>query len=92
MTAGPSYEIPDTVLSREVDGDMVLLDLTTEHYFGLDHIGADMVSTLTQQPWDEAVASLCGTYDVDPQVLRADLDRLLAGLLDAGLLRRIERP
>lgn len=89
MTAGPSYVLPETVLRREVDGETVLLDLKTERYFGLDAIGTDMVNTLTLHSWDHAIATLCGRYDVDPQVLMGDLDRLVTALLDAGLLRQV---
>lgn len=85
----PSFRIPDQVLNREVDGQMVLLDLDSEQYFGLDEVGAVMVHHLTTEPFDTAIGSLEAAFDVDPARLRADLDDLVATLLDAGLLVRV---
>jgi hypothetical protein len=85
---GPSYVMPSQVLRSDVDGQMVLLDLASETYFGLDEVGARMVTRLTEQPFDEAVASLLNLYDTDPAVLRRDLDVLVERLVSAGLLER----
>lgn len=86
--AAPSYAFPETVMAREVSGEMVLLDLGNEQYYGLDRVGADMVTRLTSQPRDEAVATLCRDYEVDPDVLRGDLEALVEELVTAGLLVR----
>ncbi|HWU05305.1 MAG TPA: PqqD family protein [Streptomyces sp.] len=88
--SGPAFAFPESVLAREVSGEMVLLDLQREEYYGLDRVGADMVIRLTQQPRDQAVAALCQVYEVAPDVLTADLERLVDQLLDAGLLVRTQ--
>lgn len=91
MTTGrPAFEIPPQVLFREVDGQMVLLDLDTEQYFGLNEVGSHIVKRLTEEPWDEAFTALIEDYDVDSDVLRRDIDDLIAALLDAGLLQPAE--
>lgn len=82
-----SYEIPPTVLFREVDGQMVLLNLESEQYYGLNEVGADIVTRLTSSPFDVAFAALSRDYKVDPEVLRRDIDNLLESLLRAGLLQ-----
>lgn len=81
-----AFEIPAHVLYRPVEGQMVLLDLDREQYFGLDEIGADMVQRLTEGSVDEAIAGLLATYDVGADQLREDLDALVAELVAAGLL------
>jgi hypothetical protein len=86
----PNFQIPAHVLHREVDGEMVLLNLETERYFGLDAIGADIVTRLTQQPEAAALGALVADYPVDPEVLHRDVDDLVATLLEAGLLERVE--
>jgi hypothetical protein len=86
-----AYAVPAQVLYREVDGEMVLLNLDSEQYFGLDTVGADIVTRLTERPWDEAMATLVEDYEVDPAVLRRDVADLVAALLEAGLLERTER-
>jgi hypothetical protein len=91
-TEAPSFLLPEGVLTREVDGELVLLNLRTEEYYGLDPVGADIVSRLTSAPLATAVDALCRDYDVDADVLRADVDALIAELLDAGLLERRAQP
>lgn len=89
ITGEPAFEIPAQVLYREVDGQMVLLDLASEQYFGLDEVGADMVTRLTRQPFDEALSSLIADYEVEPETLHRDLDELVESLVGAGLLERV---
>lgn len=91
-TSPPAFEIPPNVLSREVDGQLVLLDLDREQYFGLDEIGADMVRRITEVSIDDALAALVAEYDVAPDRLRHDLDELVASLLEVGLLTRPADP
>lgn len=88
MSDAPSFAFAEGVLAREVSGEMVILDLKSEQYFGLDKVGADMVSRLTRLSRDAAVAELCRDYEVDASVLQADLERLVGKLLAAGLLVR----
>ncbi|MGY1812838.1 PqqD family protein [Blastococcus sp. SYSU D00820] len=90
MTAAdaPSYAFPDGVLAREVDAEMVLLNLNDENYYGLDPVGASIVTRLTREPEEQAIAALAEDYDVELPVLRADVDRLVHELLQAGLLER----
>jgi hypothetical protein len=84
--ATPAFAFPDGVVAREVDGEMVLLNLTSEQYFSLDKVGADIVTRLTRGPMDEAVAALCRDYEVDADVLKGDVDALVGELVEAGLL------
>jgi hypothetical protein len=88
-TDGASYALPSQVLRSDVDGQMVLLDLASETYFGLDEVGARMVARLTELPFDEAVASLIASFDADPALVRRDLDDLVERLVSAGLLIRV---
>jgi len=90
MATMPSYAIPAHVLSRQVDGEMVLLDLDSERYFGLNEVGTDIITRLTDQPFGSALAELIRDYEVDPKVLRRDLDDLVKTLLHARLLERVD--
>jgi hypothetical protein len=78
------------VLHREVDGQMVLLDLASEQYFGLNEVGADIVTRLTRQPLDEALSSLTADYEVEPDALRRDVNDLVDSLVGAGLLEPVQ--
>ncbi len=86
----PSFEIPSHVLLREVDGEMVLLNLDSEQYYGLDVVGARILTALTTKPRPEALAALQKDYDVDAARLGRDVDELVARLLDVGLLAPLD--
>lgn len=78
---------PDHVLLRELEGQAVLLNLETETYFGLDEVGTRIWAELVgSDSVDGACQRLQGEFDVDPGVLRKDVETLVAELLEAGLL------
>ncbi len=85
----PSFEIPPTVLFREVDQQMVLLNIETEEYFGLNQVGADIITRLTSLPFASAFSALTRDYEVDPEILRRDTENLVERLVQAGLLHRV---
>ena len=81
--------IPDHVLSREASGETVLLSLADEHYYGLDGVGTRLWELIEAgTTFGEAVATLSAEYDVDPAMLKADLQTLLADLDRKDLVRR----
>ena len=79
--------IPPDVLIQELDGESVVLNVTTERYFGLDPIGTRMWSALTTLDSIEAAYdSLLAHFDVGAERLRQDLEILVTELVDHGLL------
>ncbi len=76
------------VLVRELDGEAVLLNVTTEQYYGLDAVGARMWAVLTQaDTLQAALDQLLDVYEVEAAVLRGDVEALVADLLAQGLIR-----
>jgi len=81
-------EVPGDVLVSELDGESVILNLKTESYFGLDEVGARMWSVFTSAGSIEAAyETLKDQWDVEPDLLRKDLTRLLEQLAAEGLVR-----
>ena len=79
--------VSDQVLCRELDGELVILDLKSEAYFGLDEVGARIWQLFTGDRSIQAVfEALIEEYDVEPETLRADLVELLEQLCDRGLI------
>jgi hypothetical protein len=76
-----------THVSAEVDGEIVVLQVTTGTYFGVDDVGAFIWRRL-QEPM--TVQDLCSAvvarYDVELADAAEDLDRFLNDLLGAGLI------
>lgn len=88
LTLGDSVSVPEGVLSRELDGETVLLNLDTGIYFGLDAVATDMWRAMhATQALSEAVETLRAQYAADPVVLRNDLLRLANQMLMKGLLQ-----
>ncbi|MEA3410015.1 MAG: PqqD family protein [Pseudomonadota bacterium] len=76
------------VMFQEVGGEVVLLDLASESYFGLDEVGARAWALLNEQGDLQAVyEAMLAEYDVEPDRLAADLADLAERLLEAGLVR-----
>jgi len=79
--------ISPEVLFQEVSGEMVLLDLASESYFGLDEIGARIWDLLESgSSVGEALDVLMGEYEVERETLEADVWELLGKLVEAGLI------
>jgi hypothetical protein len=81
--------IGEAVLYQELEGEVVLLNMANQEYYGLNDVGAQMWKSLLESAGsvDSAEALLSKTYDIEPSVIRADLERLVRELLQVGLLR-----
>jgi hypothetical protein len=81
------FSISDEVLSQEVNGETVLLDLEGESYFGLNEVGTRIWQLLQAKPTvAETVSTLSDEYDVSREELESDVGDLLVKLADAGLI------
>jgi hypothetical protein len=79
---------PTHVMVRYLDRESVLLNLETEQYFGLDETGTRMWQLVTASPnIDAAYQELLEEFDVEPELLRANLVELLGRLVESGLLQ-----
>lgn len=84
--------IPEDVLSRDLDGEAVLLDLRSGKYFGLNGTGARVWALLKdglERP--EIAKVLTEEFEVDEDRARADVDAFIAALMDRGLIRKVEQ-
>ncbi|MFC1720155.1 PqqD family protein [Pseudomonadota bacterium] len=80
-------EISSEVLCQEVGGEMVLLDLNSEAYFGLDPVGARIWSLLqTTGDLSKVYEKILSEYKVEPVELESDLLIHIGQLMHAGLL------
>lgn len=77
----PSFDIPATVVSRRVGDEVMILDLESGTYFGLDPVGARVWELMRE---GRTLAGICealmGEYAVGREVLERDVRRLAAGL------------
>lgn len=83
-----SLDIPEEVLSREIDGEAVLLDLRSGRYFGLNATGARMWALLKDgMEIDAAAAAIVEEFDVDLDRAHADVQAFVDSLVERGLAK-----
>lgn len=79
-------QFSDMLFAQEIDGEIVLLDMRTEHYFGLDSVAAAIWKQLQEgKTIRVACETLLQTYDVEADRLHADVETFIASLIDAKL-------
>ena len=81
------------VLVSQVGDELVLLDLATEQYFGLDSVGRTMWEQLTTAPSiADAVLALLTEYEIDRDRLLHDIGQLLGELVSRNLVELRDAP
>ncbi len=90
MTAVGSISVrlrPDGLSSREVGGELVVLDLKGSQYLTIRGSGVYLFELLHDERHpDELVTAVLATFDVDEETARRDVNRFLSELSHAGLL------
>ena len=80
-------KISKDVLSQEIKGETVLLDLASERYFGLDAVGTRLWQLLNERySRDQLITAMLEEFEVEREQLEADIDALLEELISAGLI------
>jgi hypothetical protein len=93
LTLDHRLVIPPTVISRDLEGETVMLNLDTGIYFGLDPVG-----TVVWKHLQDALAlrevrdRLVSEFDVTSDTATADLLRLAEQLVARGLVRIASTP
>lgn len=78
----------DHVLSQDLGGEAVLLDLASEHYFGLNKVGTRIWQLLETTPvLADIHHALCAEFEADHARIEHDLLALVGKLRDAGLIK-----
>ncbi|NMF83048.1 PqqD family protein [Nodosilinea sp. P-1105] len=87
ITSTTTLKATSNQVSSEVGEEVVILQLQSGQYFGLDGVGAVVWEKLqTPVTPTELEAGLINEFDVEPEVLRHDLQVLIQDLAAAGLV------
>jgi hypothetical protein len=88
MNLDDRMEIPPEVMTRTVGEEVVILNLATGTYFGLDPIGARIWELMTAgQTLDEICEAMLAEYEVTHEELERDVLRLAAELHEQQLVK-----
>lgn len=82
------FFIPETVLSQELNGEVVLLSMENETYYSLNSVGSQLWRLLPENNFslEPAIQTLLQVYGVDEAMLRQDVTALIDELIQEGLL------
>ena len=90
MNLDQKVTFAETVFAQEVDGEMVLLDMESENYFGLDEVGTAIWQAMQEYgSLQEVLNALLEQYDVEAEVLENDLEEFVGKLVESGLVEVI---
>jgi hypothetical protein len=81
----------DSAMARKVDDELVVLDIPSGQYFGLNDVGAllwDLLDGTNDR--DALIDAVTAEFDVDRTAAGEDIDALLDHLTTAGLV--VETP
>lgn len=82
----------ENVVWNAVPGELVLLNADSGGYYALDDVGADIWRLLADSSSvAEVKERMVELYDGEPGRIAADVDRLVADLLENRLLVRTDR-
>ena len=75
------------VVFRDLDGEVVILNLASGKYFGLDPVGTRIWQLIEEhRRLDHVLRHLLGEYDAPADTLERDLMTLASELLQRGLI------
>jgi len=87
----PKLAINESVISVELDGETVLLNVESGVYFGLDSVGTAIWRCLAEGCDENDLCNrLLDEFEIELPVLRADVADFLAELRANGLLQPAE--
>jgi hypothetical protein len=76
------------ILFQKLGKEAVILHLDSEEYFGLDEIGTRIWEVLKQEgSTEKALSILLEEYNVEEEILRADIEELIDQLRKEKILK-----
>ena len=87
MNLNQTITLSPDVISQEVSGETVLLDLESENYFGLDAVGTRIWQLIKENNDLQAIYNtLLEEYEVEEKRLQTDLEAILGEVTQLGLV------
>jgi len=86
-----TIRVTQDILSQEVSGETVFLDLNSENYFSLDSIGT-RIWQLLQENGDlqKVCITMTEEYDVEKDQMEKDLSDLISELIKAEIVEVVQ--
>ncbi len=73
--------VSENVFVQEIDDEIVMLDMNSENYFGLNNIGSEIWKLMQEKETiQEIYEAMKDAYDIDGETLKNDIENLFANL------------
>ena len=83
----------ENIAATLIDGEAVIVNLTTGVYYSMDAIGAEVWAMIEQDlPIGEISESIVARYDVTADEAKKDLESLIEKLVDEDLVAEADEP
>ena len=83
--------ISEGLESANLEGETVLLDVNSGHYFGLNEVGSRIIELVAEPTTAEAVIqTMAGEYDVDEELLSSDVASFIEQMIERNLIREVD--
>jgi hypothetical protein len=79
----------DQIYEAEENGEIILLNLRTGKFYGLNHIGSEIWKRLFTMETHDICHYIQKTYNVDLDIVQRDLEVLLRDLMQNGLVHDV---
>ena len=90
MNDAPRYVRVADIVSADMDGERVMLNVEQGAYFGLGGVGGTVWDFLDQPRGQHEIVDLVvAEFDVDAATCHSDIDRFLGDLMRQGLVRTV---
>ena len=85
-----TFELRDDLVVEEIDGDVVVLDLEGNQYFGLNEVAWMIWRDIREEDrsFREIVDGIAESFDIDGERARRDVSGFVESLIEAGLATR----
>jgi len=80
MNLDQRFQVSEDVIAREVAGEMVLLDLASGLYFGLDPVGTRIWDRISSAPC--TLAEVCDLIEAEYEAPRDQIERDIIALAE----------
>jgi coenzyme PQQ synthesis protein D (PqqD) len=82
-----NIKITDNVVWRDLEGEIVILNLTSVVYFSVDGVGTRIWILMSEQvTTEDIIRKLISEFDVEEAQLRSDMESLVKDLAGQGLI------
>lgn len=87
LTNNPTFIRSSDIVEADIDGEKVMMDIESGHYYGLDVV-ASRIWQLLEQPLslNVLVDTLTSEFDVSPEKCREDIEPFLNDMLENNII------